>query len=142
MLAGPFHVETLMLVDALVLPVRLTSAFFYDPPSERRQILFIACHLKCLASSRITERSYPIHDHFINSAKEVRQGSEAADDSPLQRYRSGRRTPQPFSGGGVSVIRSSRLASQPSTKAIAKPAREAMRLLGGEARHTSPGFVC
>jgi hypothetical protein len=65
MLAVSFHVELLMLVDALILPVRVTAAFLRDPPSERRQVSLIARHLKYLVGSLVTERSYPVHHQAL-----------------------------------------------------------------------------
>jgi hypothetical protein len=57
-----FHVKPrLVLIYAFILPIRFSSTFQHYPPAKRRQVLLVACYLKCLAAVPIPEPAYPVH---------------------------------------------------------------------------------
>jgi hypothetical protein len=57
-----FHVKPrLVLIYAFILPIRFSSTFQHYPPAKRRQVLLVACYLKCLAAVPIPEPANPVH---------------------------------------------------------------------------------
>jgi hypothetical protein len=75
-----FHVKPrLVLIYAFILPIRFSSTFHHYPPAKRRQVLLVACHLKCLAAVPIPEPAYPVHheDPVFTTYIALRLGARA-----------------------------------------------------------------